>query len=242
MRAGSRLNSIGPNPRYPKTSAEVAMAMATGMPTTRRPKKATTIPIASHSLGDTCAALFVLRPSQEGETVAQRVRHALDGEQRKADRDQRLEREAVGHSTGIGRALADAPGLLDKRQGQLHHYDGEDDRKKAGHDLDHMAQSERHLVIEEVDPDLLALEQRVGHPDERDQRDQVPFQLLQPDRASAEEVAGKDVAGYDQDDRHRRIGGEAAENVDGRLDSPDQPIRDHHSQYTGVAVVGFRQT
>src|SRR5688572_32492533 len=43
--------------------------------------------------------------------------------------------------------------------------------------------------IHDIDPDVLAVQQRVAHAEQDERRKQVPFELLRPHRAGIEEVA-----------------------------------------------------
>src|SRR5688572_31900570 len=73
--------------------------------------------------------------------------------------------------------------------------------------------------IHDIDPDVLAVQQRVAHAEQDERRKQVPFELLRPNRAGTEEVAQDYVHRHERDNDQREPGRRPARQVDEALDT-----------------------
>ena len=151
-----------------------------------------------------------------------RLRQRLQEQKREADRDQRLDDVAIFNAAGIGGPLADRPGLIDVRDRQPDHDHAERHREKSGDDIDDVLGARRERREQHVDAHMLAMQQRVGHAEQADRHEDVPFQLLRPDEAEREAVAEQHIRAHDERDAERQPGRDAADEIDECVDPAGQ--------------------
>jgi hypothetical protein len=73
-----------------------------------------------------------------------------------------------------------------------------------------------------VDADMLAVQQRVGHSEKTDWNEDVPFQLLRPNKAERERVAEQHIGAHHQRYTERQPRRHAADEIDESIDSAGQ--------------------
>jgi hypothetical protein len=74
------------------------------------------------------------------------------------------------------------------------------------------------ILEQHVDPDVLAVPERIGHAEHADRHHQVPLELLHPDRADREAVTQEDVRAHDQGQAQREPSGGTADEINEGVD------------------------
>src|SRR5262245_41206333 len=180
-------------PSRPKKRPVKVRLKATGKPTKRNaiiPANITAARICSGGiLVHFLHAPLGLFPAPGHVEVLDRLRHALQAEQREADDDHRLENPAHRHAARIGRSLVDVPGVPEERRGGVDHEEdrGKEEQEREGEVGPGLA-PRRPGRVEDVDADVLVVEHRVPGRHHVADGEQVPLHLLHEHGAATEPV------------------------------------------------------
>jgi hypothetical protein len=152
----------------------------------------------------------------------------LHEHERETDRDQALEDVSSRNAAGVGRSFTDGPRLHHVADRKPDHDQRDRHQQQRRYELDEIFVPLREARKQNIDAHVLAVAERIGHPEQADRRHQVPFQLLRPDRAGVEDIAQQNVAAHDGGEREGRPGGDPADGVDEGVDAVGQPFGGSH--------------
>ena len=137
-----------------------------------------------------------IRPADEEQQPAADHRQCLHQHKAGEQRQHRLDQIEPGPAAGLGGGLEHAPGQAHKRQArpEQQHEPGGQEQRAAG-DLDPGPGARGQALVQDLDPDVAVGGVGIGCRQQEADREADDVELLQPDPAEAEQIAGESDAG-----------------------------------------------